>query len=148
MGGYRVEVTSDRMYPLKMVLDSGIRGAKTDIGALASAGAKTAAVMVWNYHDNDLQGPAEPIQLTIKNISAKLVTLTHYRIDKEHSNSYEVWKKMGSPQNPTAEQILTLQKAGQLQTIEQARKLTVTAGNIKIDFGLPRQGVSLIRLNW
>ena len=48
MGGYRVEVTSDRMYPLKMVLDSGIRGAKTDIGALASVGTKTAAVMVWN----------------------------------------------------------------------------------------------------
>ncbi len=38
--------------------------------------------------------------------------LTAYRIDNEHSNSYEVWKKMGSPQNPTAEQIANWKKQG------------------------------------
>ena len=148
MSGDRVAVKSDRMYPLQTVLDSSIRGAKTDIGALATKDATTAAVMIWNYHDDDKQGPAEPISLEIAHVPAKSVTLTHYRIDSEHSNSYEVWKKMGSPQQPTIAQISTLEKAGQLQTIGGAQKLTVTNNRLTINITLPRQGVSLIKLDW
>jgi xylan 1,4-beta-xylosidase len=55
---------------------------------------------------------------------------------------------MGSPQNPTKEQIDTLQKAGQLATMGPAEKLKVTDGQIIINMGLPRQGVSLIQLSW
>ncbi len=55
--------------------------------------------------------------LNIKGIPAEKATLTQYRIDNEHSNSYEVWKKMGSPQNPTANQIAELEKAGQLEIL-------------------------------
>jgi len=148
MSGNRVAVKSDRMYPLQTVLDSSIRGAKTDIGALATKDATTASVMVWNYHDDDKQGPAEPISLEIAHIPAKSVTLTHYRIDNKHSNSYEVWKKMGSPQQPTKAQISTLEKAGQLQTIGPAQKLTVANNRLTINITLPRQGVSLIKLDW
>jgi xylan 1,4-beta-xylosidase len=39
------------MYPPEKILDSSVRGEKTNIGALASADTKTAAIMVWNYHD-------------------------------------------------------------------------------------------------
>jgi xylan 1,4-beta-xylosidase len=59
------------------------------------------------------------ISISINSIPAKKIKLTQYRIDDAHSNAYEVWKKMGSPQNPTAEQIATLEKAGQLQQIKQ-----------------------------
>jgi xylan 1,4-beta-xylosidase len=148
MSGDRVAVQSNRMYPLKTVMDSSIRGAQTDIGALASKDAKTAAVMIWNYHDDDKQGPAEPVNLQIAHIPAKLVTMTHYRIDDKHSNSYEVWKKMGSPKNPTKLQISTLEKAGQLETIGKAEQLRVENNQITLNITLPRQGVSLIKLDW
>ncbi len=75
-------------------------------------------------------------------------TLTEYRIDNEHSNSYEVWKKMGSPQNPTTEQITLLEKAGQLQTAGAKKMLDVKNGTIDIDIALPRQGVALLMLTW
>ena len=148
MGGNRVEATSNRMYPLKTVMDSSIRGPQTDIGVLASKNAKSAGVMIWNYHDDDKQGPAEPVSVTINDVPAKTVTLTHYRIDDKHSNSYEVWKKMGSPQKPTATQIATLQKAGQLETIGKAQKMAVTANKVTLNISIPRQGVSLIKLDW
>jgi xylan 1,4-beta-xylosidase len=148
MGGSRVEVLSNRMYPLKTVMDSSINGTQTDIGALASKDKKSATVMIWNYHDDDKPGPAEAVAVTINNVEAKKVTLTHYRIDNEHSNSYEVWKKMGSPQNPTAAQILTLQKAGQLATIGKPQHLTVTANRLSLNINIPRQGVSLLKLDW
>lgn len=149
MGGNRVDATSNRMYPLKTVMDSSIRGAQTDIGVLASKNARSAAVMVWNYHDDDKQGPAEPVTVTINDVPAKTVTLTHYRIDDKHSNSYEVWKKMGSPQKPTAAQIAQLEKAGQLATLGAPKKLNVGANNkIDVNIELPRQGVSLLKLDW
>ena len=78
--------------------------------------------MVWNYHDEDKQAAAEEITVNINGLPATTVTLTEYRIDNEHSNSYEVWKKMGSPQNPTAEQIAILEKAGQLQMMNKPVK--------------------------
>ena len=64
-----------------------------------------ASVMVWNYHDDDIQDAGSPVVIKIKNLNVKKAILTHYRIDASHSNSYEVWKKMGSPQYPTETQI-------------------------------------------
>jgi xylan 1,4-beta-xylosidase len=144
MGGDLVKVQADRMYPLKTILDSSIRGAKTDIGALASKDKKSAAVMVWNYHDADEQGVPENINVQLKGLPSKSIKLTHYRIDNEHSNSYEVWKKMGSPQNPTTEQIARLEKAGQLAMLGKPAELKVKNGAVDVNMILPRQGVSLL----
>jgi xylan 1,4-beta-xylosidase len=149
MGGNRVEATSNRMYTLKMMMDSSVRGPLTDIGVLASKDKNSAGVMIWNYHDVDKQGAAEQIAVTINHVPAKTVTLTHYRIDSEHSNSYEVWKKMGSPQNPTAAQITQLEKAGQLETMGKPEKLTTKADqSLTMNISLPRQGISLLRMDW
>ena len=38
-----------------------------------------------------------------------------------YSNSYEAWKKMGSPQQPSPEQYAQLERAGQLQSLESPR---------------------------
>ncbi len=148
MSGKRVAVQSDRMTPLEAIVESSVRGEKSEIGALASVDKKTAGIMLWNYHDLDQLGTVEPVRVSISGIKAKKVTLTHYIIDSQHSNSYEVWKKMGSPQNPTAEQIATLEKAGQLETVGNPQKLDVKAGNLVVDIVLPRQAVSLLKLDW
>lgn len=148
MRGNRVEAISNRMYSLKSVMDSSVRGELTDIGVLASKDKKSAAVMVWNYHDDDKAGPAEQVALTVNGIPSEKILLTHYRIDSEHSNSYEVWKKMGSPQNPTSAQIAELQKAGGLQILGKPQKLTTQKNTLLVNFGLPRQGVSLLLISW
>jgi xylan 1,4-beta-xylosidase len=146
MKGNLVETKSDRMYDLKTVLDSGIRG-RTDIGALASKDKNTAAVMLWNYHDVDTRDAGEPLHIKVNGLPVGKVTMTEYRIDAAHSNSYEVWKKMGSPQNPTPGQITQLEKAGQLQAMESPKKVDVN-GTLDINLSLPRQGVSLLKFDW
>jgi xylan 1,4-beta-xylosidase len=147
MGGNLVQVEANRMYPLKVMLDSGVRRKQTDIGALASKDSKSAAVMVWNYHDVDEQGTPEKVSIQLKGLPSN-ATLTHFRIDNEHSNSYEVWKRMGSPENPTATQIKELEKAGQLAMLEKSTKLKVKNGEANINFTLPRQGVSLLKVTF
>ena len=110
------------MYPLQMVLDSSIR-MHPEIGALATSDNKSAWIMVWNYHDEDKQGAAEKIRLNISKVPGNSVTVAEYRIDAIHSNSYEAWKKMGSPQKPTEAQVRELEKAGQLETVGKAAKV-------------------------
>ncbi|GAB3711576.1 beta-xylosidase [Spirosoma flavus] len=148
MTGQRVKVESNRMYDLKMAVDSSIRSQSTDVGGFATKDKKSASIMVWNYHDEDRQAAAEPVQVTVAGLPNGNVTMTQYRIDNEHSNSYEVWKKMGSPQQPTTAQIAELEKAGQLQTIGKTQKLNVASGTADIRIDLPRQGVALLKMDW
>jgi len=72
----------------------------------------------------------------------------HYRVDGEHSNSYEAWKRMGSPQTPSPEQYRQLERAGQLQPMGSPEWRGARNGRVQIQFQLPRQGVSLLRLGW
>ncbi len=146
MKGKRVNVSGNRMYDLKTFVDSSVRK-QTDIGALAAKDKNSATIMVWNYHDEDKQEAAEEINIAIDGLNFKTITVTEYRIDNEHSNSYEVWKKMGSPQNPTAEQITVLEKAGQLQMISKPVKMKANS-TMTLKIQLPRQGVSLLKLDW
>ncbi|MES2003809.1 MAG: beta-xylosidase [Bacteroidota bacterium] len=147
MSGKRVTVSGNQAYDYIRIRDSSVRR-EADINALASMDKKTASIMVWNYHDEDVPAPASPVELTIRGIPVKKITLTHYRIDDKHSNSYEVWKAMGSPQQPTSEQIKALEKAGQLATLEPPKQVTVTNGTVIVTMALPRQGVSLVQLSW
>ena len=105
--------------------------------------------MVWNYHDkNDVNVVATPVTVSVKGIPAQKILLIHYRIDQEHSNAYTAWKKMGSPQNPSAEQIAELEKAGQLQILGSPEWIKTKDGAVVIAFDLPRQGVSLLKITW
>jgi xylan 1,4-beta-xylosidase len=147
MKGDRVAVTGNRMYALKTVVDSSIRN-MADVGALAAKNNREATVMLWSYHDDDKLTQPEPVQVSINGLTAKTVTLTRYRVDQENSNSYTVWKKMGSPQQPTAAQIAQLEKAGQLKTVGQPQKLTVNNGTLALKANLAQQDVELLKLSW
>lgn len=147
MPGNRVEVKNGLAYDYARIRDESVR-AEADINALASKDAKSAAVMVWNYHDDNVPSPDAPVSLRLNGLPNKNVTVHHYRIDQKLSNSYEVWKKMGSPKSPTTEQIAQLEKAGQLQQLSAPEKIRVANGETTLNFALPRQGVSLVKLTW
>jgi xylan 1,4-beta-xylosidase len=147
MTGDRVRVESTAMLPLEMVRDSGVR-AQPDIGALATRSDSTIAVLVWNYHDDDLPAPAANVRLVLEGVREAPPTMSHYRVDAEHGNSWERWKAMGSPQPPTAAQQAELERAGELALLEAARKVDVDGGRVALEFELPRQAVSLVLLKW
>jgi xylan 1,4-beta-xylosidase len=147
MGGDRVRSESSGALPLDDVRDNGVRG-RADINALASRQQRSIAVLVWNYHDDDRPAADASIDLKISGVPVARPRLTHHRIDRDHSNTYDAWKRMGSPQPPSAEQYATLATAGQLQELEPARYLLAKDGVVSLTFTLPRQGVSLVKLAW
>jgi xylan 1,4-beta-xylosidase len=149
MSGQRVSTSSTGQVSLDDILSSGVRQAP-DIDAFATKADREAAVMLWNYHDDDLPAPGAQVKVTVAGIPAGVnkVLLQHYRIDETHSNSYSVWKKMNSPQSPTPEQYSQLKAAGQLELLGSPEWLDVSEGKITISTELPRQATSLIRLKW
>ena len=147
MKGMRVQVIGNRMYGLQTFVDSSVRE-KTDIGGLASIDKKEVTVMIWNYHDEDKLDDGENVDVRLDGLPTTSLTMTTYGIDQTHSNSYTAWKKMGSPQQPTSEQIRALEKAGQLQQIGKEKKLKAKNGNLTVSVNLPRQAVYLLRFSW
>jgi len=103
-------------------------------------------VLAWHYHDDDLPAPDAVVKLRLTGLpfpngEAKV---THYRIDADHSNSYQTWLRMGSPPSPTEKQYAQLEKAGQLAELKSPGSVTIKDKAIDLQFSLPRQGVSLL----
>jgi xylan 1,4-beta-xylosidase len=149
MAGDRVAVSSSAAIPLDAIQQNGVRQTP-DIDALATRAPGQAAVLVWNYHDDDVPGPGASVTVTVRGLPASVdrVLLQHYRIDDQHSNAYSVWKAMGSPQDPTPEQYARLQAAGQLELLDSPRWITAESGAIAVEMALPRTSVSLLRITY
>jgi xylan 1,4-beta-xylosidase len=147
MTGDRVRAESSAAVPLESIRDRGVREA-ADVGVLASRSDRAIAILMWHYHDDDVPGPAAGIDLSIERVPSGSVTVTHERVDADHSNSYEAWKRMGSPDAPSPAQVSALERAGHLASLEPPRRHRVTNAQLSLPFTLPRQGVSLIRVTW
>jgi xylan 1,4-beta-xylosidase len=149
MRGRRIEVQSSGAVSLEEMTRGGVR-AQPDIAALASLDTNQLCVMVWHYHDDDVPGPDAVIELKLDSLpfANGNARLEHFRIDEEHSNAFTAWKRMGSPQTPTAAQYTQLEKAGQLAALNAAETIRVENRQAVLKFNLPRQAVSLLQLSW
>ncbi len=152
MSGNRISVESSGAVVLDRMLQEGVRG-RPDVAAFASfdPAAKKLAVMVWHYHDDDLPGPPAAVELHLTDLPPDLTEakLTHFRIDQDHSNAYAEWLRMGAPVAPNLEQYQRLQEASALTELSGSPEMIrVREGSSRLEFELPRQGVSLVLLEW
>lgn len=149
MRGDRVKVNSTSATELETLMKSGVRG-KPDVNALATSSDREISAMIWNYHDDDLPSPDAPVHLILTGVpsTVKRVLVRHYRIDQDHSNAYTLWKKLGSPQQPTPEQYAQLEAAGHLQLLTSPEYVNTKTGQVELHFPLPRLAVSLVQVSW
>ena len=148
----RVSANSSHSISLDAIMRDGVRDAP-DVAALASSNASSRqmTVMIWHYHDDDLVGPDAAITLSVAGLPSDVskAKLTHYRVDENHGNAYATWLKMGSPVAPNAGQYSELQNASKLTRFDQGSDSTsVKNGVAQLSFPLPRQGVSLVEMEW
>jgi len=151
MEGNMIKTTNKDAIILDSLVTTGVRGRQTDVDVLASVDEHSLSAMIWNYHDDDDVEDSfktAHVNLLVKNISAEKVLLYHYRVDKQFSNSYQVWKIMGSPQNVSQQQYRQLEQAGQLQLFTSPIWTKVENKEMVTSFSLPLQAVSLIKIVW
>jgi xylan 1,4-beta-xylosidase len=153
MRGRRVPVDNPDGLPLDSLLIGSAYGGRTDVHALAVAGQRQLTVMVWNYMDDDLPGEAVNMTIRARHLPAGQLRFSHFRIDGEHSNAYEAWKKMGSPSSLSGKAYRDLEKMGGLSGLKTPGPVRGTeagtgAGETSISFVLPPHAVSLLKWNW
>ena len=149
LGGRSLAVNSSGATTLDEILKNGVRE-RPDVGAIATRRDREIAILAWNYHDDDLPAPDVPIDLLVAGMPpvVKPVLVEHFRMDGTHSNAYSTWIRLGSPQHPSAEEFRQLEDSGQLQQLSSPQWKTLTNGQIRFNFSLPRQGLSLLRITW
>jgi len=148
--GERIATQSSGSLPTDEVLKQGVRS-QPDVSAVATRNQRESDVLIWNYHDDDVAAPPAPIELKVDAIpsgAAKRVLVEHFRIDTAHSNAFELWKAMGSPQQTSEKQYRQLEAAGQLQLLSSPEWVSVENDGVTLHFDLPRQAVSLVRVSW
>jgi xylan 1,4-beta-xylosidase len=148
MGGGRLSVESTGEVGLEQIRKDGVVG-KPDVSAMASLRDGKVCVLAWHHHDDDVPGPAAEVELNLSGLPAGdgPVLLEHFRIDRDHSNSFEAWKRMGSPQAPTPEQRADLERSSDLALLGSPEWVRPEGGKLTVRFTLPRQAVSLLVLD-
>jgi len=149
LGSERVEATSSGALATEQVTTAGVRAAP-DVRAIATRSAHGVEVLMWNYHDDDLRATPASIEVEISGLpeNVQRTLLEHFRIDPTHSNAFTAWKDAGSSQSPTAEQYAKLEFAGQLQLLASPEWIPIDHGELRLQFTLPRQALSLLRISW
>lgn len=147
MSGDRVAVDSDGQIALDAIVRDGVRN-KPDVGCLASADGDRLWLMLWHYHDDDVEGPDAEVTVTIETDAAlldKLRVVSEHRVDRTHSNSYAAWQAMGSPVAPNERQYQQLLDASKLAETPSPA-LTADGGRASLRLTAPRQAVILVEL--
>jgi xylan 1,4-beta-xylosidase len=149
LGAERVKVSSSGSLPSDEIVHNGVR-AQSDINAIATHKDREVEVLVWNYHDDNVTSESAPIDLTITGLpaSAKHVLVEHFRIDLDHSDAFDAWKASGSPQSLSAAEAEHLQNSGQLQMLTSPAWTVTENASMRLQFSLPRQALSLVRISW
>lgn len=123
------------------------RGEEPDISGFATlTGNKSLEVLIYNHHDDwDVSGEYQ-VDLEIQNLpfESRDLLLQHYRIDQCHSNAYTEWVRQGKPMYPAPGQWQAIKARDGLELLEPPRRVALYDGRVKLSFGLPVHGISLL----
>jgi xylan 1,4-beta-xylosidase len=131
--------------PLEQIVANSVTAAP-DVDAVATRNGREVDVLLWNYHDADVEAPPAEVHLQLDGLKRSSVLAAGFSVDATHSNAYSAWLHMGSPAQPTPDQQARLEKAGALEQTMPARSIPVRSGKAELSLTLPRQAVVLIRL--
>ncbi len=133
---------------LALMGDEQIRATRhRGVHLLASRrGSGQVALLLCRYrHKESRPRPAEDLTVRIENLPFEDGLAAAYRIDANHGDIYALWKEIGAPDSPDAEQLKKLRAAQELTKAEQPRPFS---GNIyETTLSLPEPGVHLILLS-
>lgn len=144
----RISVSNPSGIDIDEIISDGVRGERADVSAVATKGANQVHVLVWHYHDVGTFEPSATVALHVSGLPVgKQIQVSERRVDQEHGNAYTAWLKMGSPQEPTEEQVSDLHSASVIGEIRHESQSS-SDGSIELSATLPRQSVSLFTLRW
>ncbi len=118
-----------------------------DVHAYATKEKSKIIILVTNFqNDQPLgQGESYPVSIQLNWDRDGAVKVNHWRIDKQHSNSYTEYVRLGSPEFPNPLEMEQIRQRMDLEMIDsQIRR--VQNHTLQIDVQMPCNSVSLIEI--
>ena len=104
-------------------------------------------VLVYSHHRDWDRKETLDVSLIMENLPMEgHVTVTHYRIDRDHSNACTEWERLGRPDWPDEAQRAALASRSGLEMFRALEKAAVRGGRLEISFPLPVHGISLLEI--
>ncbi|MFD3405805.1 glycoside hydrolase [Kribbella sp. NPDC058693] len=118
-----------------------------EIDAIASREGSSISVLVWRHTDDQYAADAAtiPVELELEGLEPGRWTVEHFRIDRDHSNSHTIWQGLGSPQDPTPEQLAVITARQGLERLCDDTPIDVDSG-CSLALELPLPSLSLVVL--
>jgi len=148
LGDTRLAVESSHAWSMDR-LDDGAAGMSEEVDALATAGGDGVSVLVWRHADDQYATDARDTAVTVRLERlpfAGNVRVSHWRIDSAHSNSHTAWRALGGPQDPSPDELASIEGRQGLERLEPDSTVAVRDGALTLRITLPLPSVSLIEI--
>lgn len=149
LGDTRIDAQSSAAWTVTQLDETVPASPPEEVDALATRSEHgQLAVVVYRHADDQYQHDTENAAVSVEfsGLAAVGYTLRHYRIDRTHSNAHTVWQELGSPQDPSAEQLAAIHARQGLETFEADRCVAANDGSLTITLDLPLESASLLVL--
>lgn len=149
LGETRIEAASSASWSVADLDATVPASPPEEVDALATrAGNGEISIVVYRHTDDQYQEDTESAQvgITVSGLSAPSYLVTHFRIDRTHSNAHTVWKDLGCPQDPSTDQLAAIRARQGLELFEAERIVTTEDGGVTLALELPLESMSLLLL--
>lgn len=148
LGERRVAARSDQAWSIDGLESPDGSSMPEEVDALATVEEDgTLAILVWRHTDDQYQRDAAStaVEIAVSGLGSRNYRLTHHRIDRAHSNAHTIWHSLGSPADPSDQEISLIQARQGLEELEPGREVRPdAAGKLSISVSLPLPAVSML----
>jgi xylan 1,4-beta-xylosidase len=149
LGTRRLELKSTgRQDPLSYPDDWGTHE-KPDIDGFATLSDNKVQILLYSHHDDwDISGDYE-VDLEVSGIpfEGSKATLSHFRLDGNHSNAYTEWLRRDRPKYPEGEDLEAIKGRESLELFEPESTVRLQKGTWQTIVSIPVNGISLLILS-
>lgn len=149
LGDTRLTANSSASWGVER-LDEGDAGMPEEIDALATVDDHgVVRTLLWRHADDQyhVDDGVARVRLRFERLpwDGKAV-LREWRIDGEHSNSHAVWRSMGSPSDPTPQQVAEMKARQGTELIAEQERTVQGDEALEVDVELSLPSVSLLEI--
>ena len=103
------------------------------VGDTRKAGG-SVQVMAVNYGSSFDYADSHGVRVKLDGLGKGERRVSHWQVDRDHSNAYAVWLEMGRPVVPSDEQLAKIQERMELELVEPEFALEAEGAELKTEF--------------
>jgi xylan 1,4-beta-xylosidase len=114
--------------------------APTDEALVTRRADGTLVIAAWNWVEPEVHGSDKTVTFDFSGVADGVYAEVR-RVDAQHGDTLDAWKKMGSPAYPTVSQVTELRKASEIGPPE-----AIAIRNHQLTLAMPPMGLAVVEI--